>query len=118
MGLIVGAASVAVTCGMGVFMTVVFVSESPPHAMDKMIRDSGWAMILSERRDSNVKSLLCGGFTIPARECRVSEIFWNFLQLFALWFTKSRNRGRVKRRRLLGVKARILARNHTYITKR
>ena len=63
-GLIDGGASVAATCGAGVFMTGLLVSDSPPHAMDKMIRDSVRAMTGSERRANNVRSLLGSGFTI------------------------------------------------------
>ena len=60
-GLIDGGASVAATCGAGVFMTALLVSDSPPHAMDKMIRDSVRAMTERERRESNVMSLLGSG---------------------------------------------------------
>ena len=60
-GLIDGGASVASTCGAGVFMTELLVSDSPPHAMDKMIRDSVRAMTERERRENNVRSLLGRG---------------------------------------------------------
>ena len=63
-GLIDGGASVAATCGAGVFMTALSVAESPPHAMDKMIRDNVRAMTGSERRENNVRSLLSSGLTI------------------------------------------------------
>ena len=63
-GLIDGGASVAATCGAGVFMTEMLVSDSPPHAMDKMIRDSVSAMTGSERRENNVRSLLGSDITI------------------------------------------------------
>jgi hypothetical protein len=51
-----------VTCGAGVLIAVVFVLGSPPHAMDKITKDSVRAMTESERRgDNNVNSLLFGG---------------------------------------------------------
>jgi len=77
-GLIDGGASVAATCGAGVFMTALLVSDSPPHAMDKMIRDSVRAMTERERRENNVKSLLGSGFTILVHEC---DVFVNILDL-------------------------------------
>ena len=67
-GLIDGGASVAATCGAGVFMTALLVSDSPPHAMDKMIRDSVRAMTERERRENNVRSLLGSGITILVHE--------------------------------------------------
>ena len=67
-GLIDGGASVAATCGAGVFMTELLVSDSPPHAIDNMIRDNVRAMTGSERRANNVKSLLGSGFTILVHE--------------------------------------------------
>ena len=67
-GLIDGGASVAATCGAGVFMTALLVSDSPPHAMDKMIRDSVRAKTGSERRENNVRSLLGSGITILVHE--------------------------------------------------
>ena len=66
-GLVVGA-SVAATCGAGVFTPALLVSDSPPHAMDKMIRDSVRAMTGSERRVNNVRSLLGSGITILVHE--------------------------------------------------
>ena len=63
-GLVDGGASVAATCGAGVFMTGLLVSESPPHAMDKMIRDNVRAMTGSARRENNVRSFLSSGLTI------------------------------------------------------
>ena len=68
MGLIDGGPSVAATCGAGVFMTALLVSDSPPHAMDKMIRDSVRAMTERERRENNVRSLLGSGITILVQE--------------------------------------------------
>ena len=68
-GLIDGGASGAATSGAGVFMTALLVSDSPPHAMDKMIRDSVRAITFSERRENNVRSLLGSGFTILVHEC-------------------------------------------------
>ena len=58
----------AATCGAGVFMTALLVSDSPPHAMDKMIRDNVRAKTGSERRANNVRSLLGSGFTILVHE--------------------------------------------------
>ena len=68
-GLVDGGASAAATCGAGVFITALVVSDSPPHAMDNMIRDSVSAMTGSERRADNVRSLLGSCFTILVQEC-------------------------------------------------
>ena len=95
-------------------MTALLVSDSPPHAMDKMIRDSVSAITGSERRENNVRSLLGSGITILVQVRRVSVNGWELIRLFGVWLTKSRAIEKTTRHRLLGMKRCVPAREQTF----